>query len=65
MINLNPCPFCGGEVDYNVDMDLHPDGVICRKCRYVIRYYGLPHFKQTDQFSKIMEPIAERWNKRQ
>lgn len=64
MIELKPCPFCGGEAEYNYNMELIPDGIRCMKCKYILRYLGMPKATGATPFEKIMEPMAERWNRR-
>ena len=65
MINLKPCPFCGGQAVFNYSIDLLPDGIRCSDCKYIMRFWGMPKATQTTRMIEIMEPMAERWNKRE
>jgi len=61
---LKPCPFCGGHVDYEYNLDLEPWGVGCRSCKYVVKYYGIPKTKRAVTFGEIQNVMAEKWNRR-
>ena len=63
MTELSNCPFCGSPVRFNFNMELIPDGIMCHKCKYVLRFWDI-HGKSTTRFGELMEPMAERWNRR-
>lgn len=53
MIELKPCPFCGGKADiYEPDVDIETHLVYCTKCQ-----------AETQLFAKREEAI-EAWNRR-
>lgn len=60
-LELKPCPFCGGRVDYWHDIELNPVGVQCHTCKMFVRMSGM---KQGKVFGDTMARIAERWNRR-
>ncbi len=60
MVNLKPCPFCGGKVDYWYDAKFKPIGVRCTPCKIAVKMFGL---KQERIFGDTMAKIAERWNR--
>ena len=63
MIELKPCPFCGGKAQYNFDMQLEPIGVFCPACHVVVRFARIkPMGKRTA--GSVMDEIAEAWNRR-
>ena len=62
-INLKPCPFCGGKVGFNHNVELIPDGVVCQKCKIVVRYMRIK-MKSKDNFEVPMKQMAEAWNRR-
>lgn len=64
MTDLKPCPFCGGEVRYNYNLDLEPDGITCMKCSYILRFTRISH-RGKDTFGATMQRLAEAWNRRQ
>lgn len=64
MTELKPCPFCGGKVKFNHNIELVPDGIYCPACRMLVRYYGI-RAKKNEVFGVIMDEIAEAWNRRQ
>ena len=66
MIELEPCPFCGSTIpDFHYDFDSEPIGVICRECGTVIRYLHLKRTKKGEKFGRVMQDIADRWNRRE
>lgn len=64
VIDLARCPHCGGEVQLSFDLELVPDGVICRKCKMIVHYYGLK-YKDDDTYVEMINRISEKWNKRE
>ena len=62
-IKLKPCPFCGGKVNFNHNAELIPDGVVCQRCKMIVRYMRIKT-RAKEQFSVPMEQIAEAWNRR-
>lgn len=63
-IKLKPCPFCGGKVGFNINMDFEPDGVRCARCKYILRYPNIRVKKSTEPFSVVMDKMANEWNRR-
>lgn len=64
MKELWDCPFCGGEVQYQADLDLVPIGVVCKQCRAVVRFLGMRQLRPHDKMERRTEWIRERWNRR-
>lgn len=64
MKELKPCPFCGGKVWFNVNIDLEPDGIRCARCKYILRYPSIRVEKSTEPFSVVMDKMANEWNRR-
>lgn len=62
-IKLRPCPFCGGAVWFNHNMDLEPDGIRCGSCRYVLRYSRI-RVMPRERFEVAMRKMADHWNGR-
>ncbi len=60
---LDPCPFCGGDVRFNYNLDLEPDGIACMKCSYILRFTRISH-KGKDAFGVTMQRLTEAWNRR-
>lgn len=65
MTELKPCPFCGDDVRYNINMEMEPDGVYCRKCKALIRFTCVKPIQKGENFGDVCKRIAERWNKRE
>lgn len=64
MSDLKPCPFCGGKVDFNFNMEFEPDGIRCIRCKYILRYMKIRITKSTEPFSVVMDKMANEWNTR-
>lgn len=64
MIDLKECPFCGKPVQFNYNLELTPDGVVCMNCHMIAKYTRIK-CKNTDPFEVPMKQIAERWNRRE
>ena len=64
MKELWDCPFCGGEVRYQIDIEMIPTGVICNQCRAVVRFLGMKPLRPTDKMERRTSWIRERWNRR-
>lgn len=63
MSELKPCPFCGGDVGYNYNIDLEPDGITCKNCYYILRFLHIKH-KPKNVYGVVMEEMATAWNRR-
>ena len=61
---LKPCPFCGEEVQYNINMEMEPDGIWCKNCKALIRYTRVKPIKKGENFGDVQTRIAKRWNMR-
>lgn len=64
VIILEPCPFCGGKVDFSFNIELEPDGIRCGRCKFILRYPRIRITKNTEPFSVVMDKMANEWNKR-
>ena len=62
MSELKPCPFCGGKVQYNIDLWLEPIGVFCPACHAVIRFTRIRMGNRTA--GAAMDEIKDAWNRR-
>lgn len=65
MTELKPCPFCGNEVQYNINIEMEPDGVYCRNCKAIIRFTRVKPIQKGETFGGVYKRIAERWNQRE
>lgn len=63
MYELKPCPFCGGEVNFNVNAMIEPNGVRCMKCRYINIFLGT-ELQDNERIEACMQRIADKWNRR-
>ena len=61
---LKPCPFCGSDVDFNYNIELLPDGVLCRNCRSLTRFMRIKPLQKGEVMGDVMKRIADRWNQR-
>ena len=64
MDNLKPCPFCGGKVKINYDINLEPFGVYCHSCRMLAKFNGIKPIGNGEAFGRYMEDLTEAWNRR-
>lgn len=65
MVDLKPCPFCGGRrVDFAHNIEMEPDGIICFNCHIVVRY-PRDHVKGGERFEAVMSRMAKIWNTRE
>lgn len=62
MIELKPCPFCGGNVRMMHDADGTPNGIHC-KCGAYTRFLFMPKIIG-ETFGDVQDRIIERWNSR-
>lgn len=63
MIELKRCPFCGGAVRYNYNLDGEPTSIWCEHCHCLTTFSRI-RAKRGDNFGKVMEKMAEAYNKR-
>ena len=63
MIDLKPCPFCGGKPRFIHDIDGTPSGIHC-KCGALVRFVFMPKYVG-ETFGATQTRIAERWNRRE
>lgn len=61
---LKPCPFCGEDVQYNINMEMEPDGIYCKTCKALIRFIRVKPIQKGENFGDVYKRIAERWNRR-
>lgn len=64
MTELKACPFCGGAVKYNYDIELVPIGVACHRCKMVARFMRVKRPGPREPMGEAMETIAKQWNRR-
>ena len=60
---LKPCPFCGGDVRYNINIDMEPDGIYCLHCHVMLRFQKVK-LRDRDKMGVAMEKMEEVWNRR-
>lgn len=65
MIELRPCPFCGGKVHYNYNINLEPDGVTCAHCMMIVRFARVKPIQKGESYGDVQKRIADCWNKRE
>lgn len=64
MEELRPCPFCGKNVRYNINMEMEPDGVWCGTCKMLVKYTRVMPIQKGETFGDVHKRIAEAWNRR-
>lgn len=64
MIDLKPCPHCGGRVRFNHNAELLPDGIFCPNCHMLVRFTTIQADRK-DKFEVVMDRIAGAWNRRE
>lgn len=64
MIELKPCPFCGGAVTYVYDLDGIPNGIACMRCRIVTRFMR-ERLKPKENIGDLQGRMAMIWNRRE
>ena len=65
MEKLKPCPFCGENVQYNINMEMEPDGVYCRHCKMLVRFIHVKPIQKGENFGDVYKRIAVCWNTRE
>lgn len=60
---LKPCPFCGGDVKYNFNIELEPDGIYCLHCHVMLKFPKVIS-RNCENMGVAMEKMAEVWNRR-
>ena len=60
---LKPCPFCGGKVGYNYNIELKPDGIHCLNCKMIVRFSGIK-MNPKETYGELQARFAEKWNRR-
>ena len=68
MIELKPCPFCGGDADFRI-RNWHGTPqmkVVCMKCSIESPHgaRSSDRFKDNEEYIKAAEEAAKRWNTR-
>ena len=63
MTELKPCPHCGGNVWFNHNADLEPDGIVCMQCKTIVRFMRVS-VKKHESFETAMNKMADIWNTR-
>ena len=64
MMELKPCPFCGGKVNFAYDIQLLPNGIRCGRCHILVRFCNVEPPGPHELFERTMNEIAEAWNRR-
>lgn len=64
MNELKTCPFCGNDVQYDINMEMEPDGVYCKTCKMLVRFIRIKPIQKSENFGDVQKRIAERWNRR-
>ena len=63
MIELKPCPFCGGAVKFNHALTGEPSNVWCSHCHSLTTFSRIKT-NRTRPFGEIADEIAQAWNRR-
>lgn len=61
---LEKCPLCGNNVQYNINMDMEPDGIWCGHCKMLVRFTRVKAIQRGENFGDVQMRIAEQWNRR-
>lgn len=64
MIDLKPCPFCGGKVGFMYDAELLPSGIRCIRCHMMVKFYRVKPPKPHEPLGRVLNEYAEAWNRR-
>ena len=64
MIDLKPCPFCGGKVDFMYNAELLPSGIHCVRCHMLAGFYRVKPPKPHEPYERALSEYAEAWNAR-
>jgi len=64
VIELKPCPFCGGKVDFMYDAEFLPSGIHCIKCHMLAGFYRVKPPKPHEPYERVLNEFAEAWNRR-
>ena len=65
MTDLKKCPFCGRFVGYICDAAGDPYGVHCPHCHMITKFTRVKPPGPHEEFERVMNDIAERWNRRE
>lgn len=64
-VELEPCPHCGGKVNYTYDaVDLYPTGIQCVTCHMIVRYSRIKPPRRNEPYERVFNEFAEAWNRR-
>ena len=64
MMELKPCPFCGGKVDFNYNVELEPNGIHCIRCHMHAVFYRVKPARPREIYERVLNDYAEAWNRR-
>ena len=60
--DLKPCPFCGGRVRWNFNIEFGINSIMCPGCKAMVQW-RIPE-REKDSMGEIMGRWMEKWNRR-
>lgn len=72
MTDLEPCPFCGGEAEWDAEITEEYNGTSyrelilrCRNCLLIMSpMYGMSYDDSPEREERIRQDLIGRWNRR-